>query len=88
MINVSKLKEGIVIDHIRAGHGYKIFQQLGLDTLEDVVVLMLGGRYFSMTEMQAEAVTAFGCAMAYVEEAEDGRLVTIPINEAGPEAEF
>ena len=40
MINVSKLKEGIVIDHIRAGHGYKIFQQLGLDTLEDVVVLM------------------------------------------------
>ena len=40
MINVSKLKEGIVIDHIRAGHGYKIFQQLGLDRLEDVVVLM------------------------------------------------
>ena len=40
MINVSKLKEGIVIDHIRAGHGSKIFQQLGLDRLEDVVVLM------------------------------------------------
>ncbi len=40
MINVSKLKEGIVIDHIRAGHGYKIFQQLGLDLLDDVVVLM------------------------------------------------
>ena len=40
MINVSKLKEGIVIDHIRAGHGYKIFQQLGLDRLDDVVVLM------------------------------------------------
>ena len=40
MINVSKLKKGVVIDHIRAGHGYKIFQQLGLDQLEDVVVLM------------------------------------------------
>lgn len=40
MINVSKLKEGIVIDHIRAGHGYKIFQQLGLDKLDFVVVLM------------------------------------------------
>ena len=40
MINVSKLKEGIVIDHIKAGHGYKIFQQLGLDKLDDVVVLM------------------------------------------------
>ena len=40
MINVSKLKRGIVIDHIRAGHGYKIFQQLGLDKIDDVVVLM------------------------------------------------
>ena len=40
MINVSKLREGIVIDHIRAGQGYKIFQQLGLDKLNDVVVLM------------------------------------------------
>ena len=40
MINVSKLKEGIVIDHIKAGQGYKIFQQLGLDKINDVVVLM------------------------------------------------
>ena len=40
MINVSKLKKGVVIDHIRAGQGYKIFQQLGLDQLDDVVVLM------------------------------------------------
>ncbi len=40
MINVSKLKEGIVIDHIRADHGYKIFLQLGLDQLDGVVVLM------------------------------------------------
>lgn len=40
MINVSKLKKGIVIDHITAGMGYKIFRQLGLDELEDTVVLM------------------------------------------------
>lgn len=40
MINVSKLKKGIVIDHIRAGEGYRIFNQLGLDKLDDVVVLM------------------------------------------------
>lgn len=40
MINVSKLKEGIVIDHISQGRGYKIFQQLGLDKLNGVVVLM------------------------------------------------
>ena len=40
MINVSKLKKGIVLDHIPAGHGYKLFKQLHLDELEDVVVLM------------------------------------------------
>ena len=40
MINVSKIKEGIVIDHIKAGQGYKIFQQLGLDKINDIVVLM------------------------------------------------
>ena len=40
MINVSKLKKGIVIDHIKSGNGYKIFRQLGLDKLEDTVVLL------------------------------------------------
>lgn len=40
MINVSKLKRGIVIDHIVAGQGYKLFKQLRLDELDDVVVLM------------------------------------------------
>jgi len=40
MINVSKLKKGIVLDHITPGQGYKIFKQLGLDKLDDVVVLM------------------------------------------------
>lgn len=40
MINVSKLKKGIVIDHIESGHGSKIFKQLKLDELDDVVVLM------------------------------------------------
>ncbi len=40
MISVSKLKRGIVIDHIAQGQGYKIFRQLGLDKLNDTVVLM------------------------------------------------
>ncbi len=40
MINVSKLKRGIVIDHIEPGQGYKLFSQLGLDKLDDVVVLL------------------------------------------------
>jgi aspartate carbamoyltransferase regulatory subunit len=40
MINVSKLKSGIVLDHIVAGQGYRLFKQLRLDELDDVVVLM------------------------------------------------
>jgi aspartate carbamoyltransferase regulatory subunit len=40
MINVSKLKKGLVIDHITEGSGYRIFRQLKLDELEDVVILM------------------------------------------------
>jgi aspartate carbamoyltransferase regulatory subunit len=40
MINVSKIKKGIVIDHIAQGQGYKIFSQLKLDEIDDVVVLL------------------------------------------------
>ena len=40
MINVSKIKRGIVIDHIEFGHGYRIFKQLKLDELDDVVLLL------------------------------------------------
>lgn len=40
MINVSKIKKGIVIDHIEAGRGYELFRQLKLDELEDVVALL------------------------------------------------
>lgn len=40
MIQVTDLEKGIVIDHIREGNGYKMFQQLGLDKLPAVVVLM------------------------------------------------
>ncbi|HZK20232.1 MAG TPA: aspartate carbamoyltransferase regulatory subunit [Treponemataceae bacterium] len=31
MLNVDTIKNGLVIDHIRAGSGYKIFTLLGLD---------------------------------------------------------
>jgi len=40
MISVSKLRNGVVIDHITQGQGYKIFRQLGLDRIDDTVVLM------------------------------------------------
>lgn len=40
MINVSKIKRGVVLDHIAQGQGYKIFSQLKLDEIDDVVVLL------------------------------------------------
>ncbi|WKY46286.1 aspartate carbamoyltransferase regulatory subunit [Eubacteriaceae bacterium ES3] len=40
MINVSKLKKGIIIDHIEAGHGFEIFKALYLNDIDDVVVLL------------------------------------------------
>ncbi|MDI3535851.1 MAG: aspartate carbamoyltransferase regulatory subunit [Eubacteriaceae bacterium] len=40
MINVSKLKKGIIIDHIESGHGFEIFKALHLNDIDDVVVLL------------------------------------------------
>ena len=40
MINVSKLKKGIIIDHIESGHGFEIYKELHLNQIDDVVVLM------------------------------------------------
>lgn len=31
MLNVEEIKDGLVIDHIHAGFGWKVFQWLGLD---------------------------------------------------------
>ena len=38
MINVSKLKKGIIIDHIESGHGFEIYKELHLNEIDDVVV--------------------------------------------------
>ncbi|MEG0378977.1 MAG: aspartate carbamoyltransferase regulatory subunit [Eubacterium sp.] len=40
MINVSKLKKGIIIDHIEAGHGFEIYKELRLNEIDDVVVML------------------------------------------------
>lgn len=40
MINVAKIKKGIVLDHITAGEGYTLYKALKLDKVEDTVVLM------------------------------------------------
>lgn len=42
MLTVSGIEDGIVIDHIQAGMGIKIFQKLNLDTQETPVVLLMG----------------------------------------------
>lgn len=42
MINVSKIRKGLVIDHIKEGQGFVLYKHLGLDRVDGVVVLMTG----------------------------------------------
>lgn len=41
MLEITSLKNGVVIDHIKAGNGIKIFNLLGLEELEEEVALIL-----------------------------------------------
>lgn len=41
MLTVNSIKNGIVIDHIKAGHGIKIFNYLGLDKVNYSVALIM-----------------------------------------------
>ncbi|MDR2193811.1 MAG: aspartate carbamoyltransferase regulatory subunit [Treponema sp.] len=41
MLNIAKIKNGIVIDHIKAGQGIKIFNWLGLDKTHDMVAFVV-----------------------------------------------
>ncbi|RVU55083.1 aspartate carbamoyltransferase regulatory subunit [Anaerosphaera multitolerans] len=40
MINVSKIKKGIVLDHIECGKAHILYKALRLDEVEDPVVMM------------------------------------------------
>ena len=40
-LNIAKIRNGIVIDHIRAGQGIRIFNWLGLDKSSHMVAFML-----------------------------------------------
>lgn len=42
MLNVDKLKKGIVIDHIEEGKGFDIYRELRLNNIKSPVVLMKG----------------------------------------------
>jgi aspartate carbamoyltransferase regulatory subunit len=41
MLNIAKIKNGVVIDHIRAGQGIKIFNWLSLDKTRDMVAFVV-----------------------------------------------
>ena len=41
MLNVDTIKNGLVIDHIKAGYGTKIFSWLGLDKADFCVALIM-----------------------------------------------
>jgi len=41
MLNIDEIKNGIVIDHIKAGHGIRIFNWLGLDKAQNTVAFVV-----------------------------------------------
>ena len=41
MLNIEKIRNGIVIDHIKAGQGLRIFNWLGLDKSPDTVAFVV-----------------------------------------------
>ncbi|MBO5565230.1 MAG: aspartate carbamoyltransferase regulatory subunit [Lachnospiraceae bacterium] len=40
MLNVGKIEEGFVLDHIKAGKGMQIYRDLGLDKLDSTVAII------------------------------------------------
>ena len=48
MLNVSGLKEGFVLDHIRAGKSMSIYRYLGLDKLDCQVAIIKNARSSKM----------------------------------------
>ena len=48
MLEITSLKNGIVIDHVKAGNGIKIFELLGLADLDDQVALILNAESSNM----------------------------------------
>lgn len=44
MLNVGKIEEGFVLDHIQAGKSLSIYHQLGLDKLDNTVAIIKNAR--------------------------------------------
>ena len=47
-LNIDKIRNGIVIDHIRAGQGIRVFNWLGLDKSGHMVAFMLNANSLKM----------------------------------------
>lgn len=41
MVTINSIRRGIVLDHIKAGHGVKVFNYLGLDRADFTVALIM-----------------------------------------------
>ncbi|MDR2518322.1 MAG: aspartate carbamoyltransferase regulatory subunit [Spirochaetaceae bacterium] len=48
MLNIAKIKNGIVIDHIRAGQGIRVFNWLGLDKTPYTVAFVVNANSSAM----------------------------------------
>ena len=48
MLNISGLKEGVVLDHIQAGRSMDIYYKLGLDKLDCQVAIIKNARSSKM----------------------------------------
>lgn len=44
MLNINSIRKGIVIDHIKPGYGFKIFQILKLDSADFTVALIMNAK--------------------------------------------
>ena len=44
MLNVGKIEEGFVLDHIKAGRSMQIYHHLGLDKLDCTVAIIKNAR--------------------------------------------
>ena len=49
MLNIEKIKNGVVIDHIKAGQGIRIFNWLGLDKTPHTVAFVVNASSRNMT---------------------------------------
>ena len=50
MLNVGKIEEGFVLDHIKAGKSLSIYKHLGLDRLDCTVAIIKNARSFKMVK--------------------------------------